>query len=87
MAVVVTAQNGRYPQSFFAHLYTSSAPTVDVQAAARGLAEELGIDCDPCALQGPMTPNHARKLEVPGKFCDSEFVECYRHALPFLIYT
>lgn len=50
------------------------------QAAARGLAEELGIDCDPRALQGPMTPNHARKLEIPGKFCDSEFVECYRLA-------
>lgn len=25
-----------------------------------------------------MAPNHARKLEVPGQFCDCEFVQCYR---------
>ncbi|KAL0033777.1 hypothetical protein WJX77_004816 [Trebouxia sp. C0004] len=49
-----------------------------LQAAARGLHEELGIGCRPADLQGPMAPNHARKLEVPGQFCDSEFVECYR---------
>lgn len=61
-------------------LQCTCATCLDIQAAARGLAEELGIDCDPRALQGPMTPNHARKLEIPGKFCDSEFVECYRHA-------
>lgn len=48
-----------------------------MQAAARGLAEELGIDCEPAALQGPLASNHARQLEVPGKFCDREFVECY----------
>lgn len=43
-------------------------------------AEELGIGCDNSALQGVMTPNHARKLEMPGKFCDSESVDCYRYA-------
>lgn len=52
-----------------------------VQAAARGLDEELGIGCRPADLQGPMAPNHARKLEVPGQFCDCEFVECYRYVL------
>lgn len=65
---------------------TLHQPCVYVQAAARGLAEELGILCDPCMLQGPLTPNHARKLEVPGRFCDFEFVECYRHA-PLLSLT
>ena len=49
-----------------------------MQAAARGLAEELGIECGIAELAGPCSPNHARKLEVPGKFCDCEFVECYR---------
>ncbi len=49
------------------------------QAAARGLDEELGIVCKPADLQGPMAPNHARKLEVPGQFCDCELVECYRY--------
>ncbi len=49
------------------------------QAAARGLDEELGIGCRPADLQGPMAPNRARKLEVPGQFCDCEFVECYRY--------
>lgn len=48
------------------------------QAAARGLDEELGIGCRPADLQGPIALNHARKLEVPGQFCDCEFVECYR---------
>ncbi|DBA93406.1 TPA: hypothetical protein ACH3X2_003676 [Trebouxia sp. C0005] len=49
-----------------------------LQAAARGLDEELGIGCRLADLQGPIALNHARKLEVPGQFCDCEFVECYR---------
>lgn len=38
----------------------------------------MGIECNIEELAGPCSPNHARKLEVPGKFCDREFVECYR---------
>lgn len=49
-----------------------------IQAAVRGLQEELGIICTPGDLQGPLTKTHDRKLKVLGKFCDEEFVECYR---------
>ena len=61
--------------------YSTKKITGDVlQAAVRGLKEELGIECAFTALHGPLTPTHDRKLEVAGKFCDAEFVECYRYA-------
>ncbi|KAK9815309.1 hypothetical protein WJX72_001393 [[Myrmecia] bisecta] len=48
------------------------------QGAARGLQEELGIAVSESRLQGPLTPTHLRRLDIPGLIHDYEFVESYR---------
>lgn len=50
-----------------------------MQAAVRGLQEELGISADASSLAGPLVPVHLRQLEVPDvSVRDSEFVTSFR---------
>lgn len=49
-----------------------------VQAVRRGLDEELGIQVSESAVVGPLQPAHLRKLEIPGKIRDFEFVQSFR---------
>ena len=53
-----------------------------LQAAVRGLQEELGITAEPASLQGPLVPVHLRRLEAPEiGVTDCEFVTSFRSAL------
>ena len=47
-----------------------------VQAAARGLGEELGIFAEPAELEGPLLPTHRRELRE-GEFHDVEMVQSF----------
>lgn len=50
-----------------------------MQAAARGLKEELGICVEAAQLAGPIVPVHLRLLEVPEvNVRDCEFVTSFR---------
>lgn len=64
----------------------TSAPHVNptgarLQGAARGLAEELGIEVPASELAGPLAPTHRRELHA-GEFHDVELVQSYRWAGP-----
>jgi hypothetical protein len=63
-----------------AHAADEFARCARVQAALRGLKEELGIAVEADRLVGPLAPAHRRELHVPGRFRDCEFVETYRPA-------
>ena len=53
-----------------------------VQAASRGLQEELGISAAATTLIGPLVPDHLRRLHVPEVgVTDCEFVTSFRSAL------
>ena len=52
-----------------------------LQAAVRGLQEELGITAEVASLQGPLVPVHLRRLEAPEVgVTDCEFVTSFRSA-------
>ena len=54
-----------------------------VQAASRGLQEELGISVAATSLKGPLVPTHLRQLHVPEVgVTDCEFVTSFRSASP-----
>lgn len=48
-----------------------------LEGAARGLAEELGIEVPASELAGPLAPTHRRELHA-GEFHDVELVQSYR---------
>lgn len=49
-----------------------------VDAAMRGLSEELGIHhTAAAALEGPLSPPHRRRLLLPGLYDDNELVASY----------
>ena len=48
-----------------------------ITAAARGLAEELGIKTEAIEVAGPLQPTHRRELHQ-GEFHDVELVQSYR---------
>ena len=53
-----------------------------VQAAVRGLQEELGITADASSVEGPIVPVHLRQLDVPELGVrDHEFVTSFRYAI------
>lgn len=47
-----------------------------MQAAVRGLQEELGIRASPADLEGPLAPTHMRDLVAPN-FHDKELVQSF----------
>lgn len=47
-----------------------------MQAAVRGLEEELGVRASPADLEGPLAPTHMRDLVAPD-FHDKEFVQSF----------
>ena len=54
-----------------------------VQAASRGLQEELGISAAADSLKGPLVAPHLRQLHVPEVgVTDCEFVTSFRSATP-----
>ena len=53
-----------------------------MQAASRGLQEELGISVAATSLEGPLVPTHLRQLHVPEVgVIDCEFVTSFRSVL------
>ncbi len=53
-----------------------------MQAASRGLQEELSISAASTSLNGPIVPTHLRRLHVPEVgVTDCEFVTSFRSAL------
>lgn len=59
------------------HAAAAAAAAATQQGAARGLAEELGIQVDAADLAGPLAPTHRRELHQ-GDFHDCELVQSYR---------
>ena len=58
-----------------------------VQAASRGLQEELGVSTAATSLKGPLVPTHLRQLHVPEvAVTDCEFVTSFRSALCQALY-